>query len=163
MSNHNYAISALAPYFRWAACQDEEKRDLFDPLGDDETRSDARERQRKAVEICGLCPHKAKCREWAIDNHHDPRNVIGPVYGGTTSFERRAHRRTNSIASPPRLTILDLYEPARPAPRPAGTDCGHPRVWDSDGYLIRCRECERTRLRERRRAARVEREERRTA
>jgi hypothetical protein len=161
MSNNNHAISALPPDFPQAACKaDDDRASLFDPQADGEFRSLADMRHREAITLCHLCPHQAQCRIWAINNHHDPYHVIGPVLGGMTTLQRRKYRQRHDLSNPRRMTILDLYELIRPAARPDAVVCDHPRDLDISGYLLRCRVCDQAGQR-RRRAQRVE--ERRTA
>ena len=75
------------PNYDWrhhAACRDEDP-ELFFPLS--EIGPGARQVDR-AKAICGRCPVRAQCLEYAIDNGLDHG-----IFGGTTETERRTLRR----------------------------------------------------------------------
>jgi WhiB family redox-sensing transcriptional regulator len=71
---------AHAALFGWqsrAECRGEDLALFFDP-----------DRQAEAVEICGWCPVRDECLDWAIG-----LNIGYGVYGGMTADERKAERR----------------------------------------------------------------------
>jgi WhiB family redox-sensing transcriptional regulator len=77
-----------------AACQSE--ADLFFP--DPKDRSVETLRQvRAAKAICGRCPYKLECAEWAIQTPYEEG-----IWGGLTEAERRKARRKGLTISPSR-------------------------------------------------------------
>ncbi|WP_030741425.1 WhiB family transcriptional regulator [Streptomyces sp. NRRL S-31] len=67
-----------------AACRQEDP-DLFFPIG---TTGPAQVQTEQAKAVCGRCPVREQCLDWALDTDQS----IG-VWGGTTELERRALRR----------------------------------------------------------------------
>ena len=67
-----------------AACRDHDP-ELFFPLTDQGPGA-AQERAAKA--ICGGCPLRSGCLQWALDTAQE-----AGVWGGTSEHERRAMRR----------------------------------------------------------------------
>ncbi|MFI5685090.1 WhiB family transcriptional regulator [Streptomyces sp. NPDC051636] len=70
-----------------AACRHEDP-DLFFPVG---TTGPALLQERQAKAVCGRCPVRAQCLDWALDTGQ----TIG-VWGGTAEAERRALKRRAS-------------------------------------------------------------------
>ncbi|MFF8609734.1 WhiB family transcriptional regulator [Streptomyces sp. NPDC015346] len=68
-----------------AACQNVDP-DLFFPVG---TGAPALVQAEEAKEVCRICPVRAACLSWAMD---DSRQVTG-VWGGLREDERRALKR----------------------------------------------------------------------
>ncbi|MDX2592539.1 MULTISPECIES: WhiB family transcriptional regulator [Streptomyces] len=67
-----------------AACRQEDP-DLFFPIG---TTGPAQVQAQQAKKVCGHCPVREQCLDWALDTGQS----IG-IWGGTTETERRALRR----------------------------------------------------------------------
>ncbi|MGW3100261.1 WhiB family transcriptional regulator [Streptomyces sp. NPDC001102] len=70
-----------------AACRDVDP-DLFFPIG---TAGLTLVQVDEAKAVCGRCPVRERCLQWALD--------VGPVegiWGGTTESERRATRRRSA-------------------------------------------------------------------
>ncbi|MGW7257528.1 WhiB family transcriptional regulator [Streptomyces sp. NPDC054834] len=70
-----------------AACRHEDP-DLFFPVG---TTGPALLQERQAKAVCGRCPVRDQCLDWAMDTGQ----TLG-VWGGTTEGERRALKRRAS-------------------------------------------------------------------
>jgi WhiB family transcriptional regulator, redox-sensing transcriptional regulator len=71
-----------------AACRHEDP-DLFFPIG---TTGPAQVQTQQAKAVCGHCPVREQCLDWALETGQG----IG-IWGGTTELERRAlHRRARS-------------------------------------------------------------------
>ncbi|MEU6556497.1 WhiB family transcriptional regulator [Streptomyces sp. NPDC046915] len=70
-----------------AACRHEDP-DLFFPVG---TTGPALWQERQAKAVCGRCPVRDQCLDWAMDTGQ----TLG-IWGGTTEGERRALRRRAS-------------------------------------------------------------------
>ncbi|MFV0258496.1 MAG: WhiB family transcriptional regulator [Acidimicrobiales bacterium] len=66
-----------------AACRGQ-KSVMFFPPAQGERRRDKRRREQFAKEICGDCPVRAECREYALS----VREQYG-IWGGLTEGERR--------------------------------------------------------------------------
>jgi WhiB family redox-sensing transcriptional regulator len=75
-----------------AACRGEAA--LFFPDNADESRTDRRIRERQAKAICGRCPVRDECLEYALRT----REQHG-VWGGLNEYERRALLRERSAAT----------------------------------------------------------------
>ncbi|MEU1465720.1 WhiB family transcriptional regulator [Streptomyces sp. NPDC005727] len=67
-----------------AACRHEDP-DLFFPIG---TTGPSQVQAQQAKAVCGGCPVREQCLDWALDTGQS----IG-IWGGTTETERRALRR----------------------------------------------------------------------
>ena len=67
-----------------AACRGPNQA-IFFPPSQLERRSDKRQRERRAKEICSTCPVLPECREYALEI----REQHG-IWGGLTEVERRA-------------------------------------------------------------------------
>jgi WhiB family redox-sensing transcriptional regulator len=67
-----------------AACRDTDAERFF-PLG---TTGAALEQINQAKHLCGGCPVRAQCLNWALETGQD-----AGIWGGTTEDERRALRR----------------------------------------------------------------------
>ncbi|GAA4792226.1 WhiB family transcriptional regulator [Streptomyces ziwulingensis] len=67
-----------------AACREEDP-DLFFPIG---TTGPALLQTRQAKAVCGRCPVREQCLEWALDTGQS----LG-VWGGTDENERRSLKR----------------------------------------------------------------------
>ncbi|MGW7790320.1 WhiB family transcriptional regulator [Streptomyces tricolor] len=67
-----------------AACRHEDP-DLFFPIG---TTGPAQVQTEQAKAVCGHCPVREQCLEWALGSGE----IIG-IWGGTTELERRSLRR----------------------------------------------------------------------
>lgn len=67
-----------------------EDPELFFPVG---TGGSARAQTAKAIEICGSCPVRAACLEWALETCQD-----AGVWGGLGEEERREIRRARRRA-----------------------------------------------------------------
>ncbi|MGY0056119.1 WhiB family transcriptional regulator [Streptomyces sp. LZ34] len=72
-------------WWRHAACVDEDP-ELFFPVG--VAGPAAQEQQARAKEVCGRCPVRDECLEYALS-----MGVTHGVWGGTGEEERRALRR----------------------------------------------------------------------
>ncbi|AOR36318.1 transcription factor WhiB [Streptomyces fodineus] len=71
-----------------AACRHEDP-DLFFPIG---TTGPAQVQTQRAKTVCGHCPVREPCLDWALETGQG----IG-IWGGTTELERRTlHRRARS-------------------------------------------------------------------
>jgi WhiB family redox-sensing transcriptional regulator len=70
-----------------AACRHEDP-DLFFPVG---TTGPALLQARQAKTVCGRCPVRDQCLDWALDTGQ----TLG-IWGGTTEGERRALKRRAS-------------------------------------------------------------------
>lgn len=79
------AIPAYPPFLRdgRGACATDEHPDDFT---EDGGRAGQRRRRNRAIKVCGTCPFKRPCREWAIETKQQG------VYGGTTTKARRSMR-----------------------------------------------------------------------
>jgi len=150
MSTCHYPVSALPPKFDRAACR--ANPELFDPIGDREDRDDADERQEKARALCQTCPAREQCFTWAIESHHDPRNIVGPVLGGYTSGQRWTYRTRNKIPNPPRINVADLYSIVFTGARQSDD---HDGMLCTCSTLFRCRPCDAARKRSERARRRV--------
>lgn len=60
--------------------------ELFFPIG---TGAASQYQEDAAKAVCNRCPARAKCLEWALD-----KNVTDGVWGGLTTVERAALKRT---------------------------------------------------------------------
>ncbi|MEU0133368.1 WhiB family transcriptional regulator [Streptomyces sp. NPDC006296] len=83
----------LEPADRWqqrGACRETDP-EIFFPVGEG---PDAQQQTDDAKKICGTCPVKDICRDWAIDT----RQVHG-VWGGMTAKERHNLRRREARAT----------------------------------------------------------------
>ncbi|MFD5038480.1 WhiB family transcriptional regulator [Streptomyces sp. NPDC058378] len=67
-----------------AACREEDP-DLFFPIG---SSGPALVQAEEAKAVCGICPVREQCLEWALENGQD----VG-VWGGMDENERRALKR----------------------------------------------------------------------
>ncbi|MER5551781.1 WhiB family transcriptional regulator [Streptomyces sp. NPDC002793] len=67
-----------------AACREEDP-DLFFPIG---SSGPAVMQTAEAKTVCGTCPVREKCLEWALENGQD-----AGVWGGMDENERRALKR----------------------------------------------------------------------
>ncbi|MFF8279813.1 WhiB family transcriptional regulator [Streptomyces lateritius] len=74
-----------------AACQNVDP-DLFFPVG---TGAPALVQAEEAKAVCQVCPVRAACLRWAMD---DSRQVTG-VWGGLTEDERRSLKRRSRRTS----------------------------------------------------------------
>ncbi|MEU7086040.1 WhiB family transcriptional regulator [Streptomyces achromogenes] len=74
-----------------AACRHEDP-DLFFPIG---TTGPAQVQTERAKAVCGSCPVRGQCLDWALDTGQS----IG-VWGGTTELERRALQRRRARSRP---------------------------------------------------------------
>ncbi|MET8946383.1 WhiB family transcriptional regulator [Streptomyces sp. NPDC004542] len=70
-----------------AACRHEDP-DLFFPVG---TTGPALLQERQAKAVCGRCPVRDQCLDWAMETGQ----TLG-IWGGTTESERRALKRRAS-------------------------------------------------------------------
>ncbi|MYS46759.1 WhiB family transcriptional regulator, partial [Streptomyces sp. SID5998] len=73
-----------------AACRQEDP-DLFFPIG---TTGPALLQTQQAKAVCGRCPVREQCLEWALATDQ----AIG-VWGGTSENERRALKRRRATAA----------------------------------------------------------------
>jgi WhiB family transcriptional regulator, redox-sensing transcriptional regulator len=70
-----------------AACRDEDP-DLFFPIG---STGPALVQTKEAKAVCGTCPVREQCLDWALDKGQD-----SGVWGGLDDSERRVLRRRNA-------------------------------------------------------------------
>lgn len=73
---------AVQSWYTQAAC-DGHDTELWFPVGSGEA-------DPLAAAICGLCPVRGRCLEFALAH---PRQTAGGVWGGLTEDERTAERR----------------------------------------------------------------------
>ncbi|GAA5082362.1 WhiB family transcriptional regulator [Streptomyces sp. SID10815] len=73
-----------------AACRQEDP-DLFFPIG---TTGPALLQTEQAKAVCGRCPVREQCLDWALETDQ----AIG-VWGGTSENERRALKRRRAAAA----------------------------------------------------------------
>lgn len=89
-----------AGYVDWrdrAACRDAE-HDLFFPIG---TTGPALAQIKRAKQICGGCPVREPCLEWALKTGED-----SGIWGGKTGEERRALRYLRKVPGPRRRPVI---------------------------------------------------------
>lgn len=89
-----------AGYVDWrdrAACRDAE-HDLFFPIG---TTGPALAQIERARQICGGCPVREPCLEWALKTGED-----SGIWGGKTGEERRALRYLRKVPGGRRRPVI---------------------------------------------------------
>ena len=82
---------------RWrerAACSNVDP-DLFFPIG---TTGQALVQIARAKQVCGECPVRVDCLEYALETNQD-----SGIWGGLSEEERREIRRRNALAAKQRL------------------------------------------------------------
>lgn len=87
--------------WQWkAACRGEDAS-VFYPPSHLEEREAKRDRERRAKELCGICPVRMECLEYALRT----REPFG-VWGGLNELERRNLLRERDRQEPP-VRLLD--------------------------------------------------------
>lgn len=84
-------------WIRHARCRDEDP-ELFFPIG---TTGLAAAQLARAKAVCGLCPVRVECLEWALETGQD-----AGVWGGLSEEERRALRRLRRPSSGGRVAVV---------------------------------------------------------
>ena len=77
-----------------AICRDTDP-DLFFPIG---TTGQALVQIARAKQVCGECPVRVDCLEYALETNQD-----SGIWGGLSEEERREIRRRNALAAKQRL------------------------------------------------------------
>ena len=77
-----------------AICRDTDP-DLFFPIG---TTGQALVQIARAKQVCGECPVRDECLEYALETNQD-----SGIWGGLSEEERREIRRRNALAAKQRL------------------------------------------------------------
>lgn len=75
-----------SPRFREAKCAKIEDKDFFFPV----TQVELEERLPRLEQLCGNCPHRIECHQYAVDNE-----IIEGFWGGITSEQRKKIIRRN--------------------------------------------------------------------
>ena len=91
-----FADQFFGPNFPQAKCKDITDKDMFYPEGGE----GLDEALRPLLEMCGSCPHKVACLEFALG-----KNDLEGIWGGTTPGMRRETLRKKNLGKGKGATI----------------------------------------------------------